>query len=248
MKKHIHQLLSLTFLFFFTNLSVYCQSEKDSDDYYNWFDSVIGEGNTSLYNGTRYIEEYRTENENHKFYLSNHYLVGSLTYENQTFYNVQMRYDLYKDNIIVKLPNQSSFLFIKLLKEKVNSFSLLGSKFINLAKFRNDKGESLTNSFYKILHEDTGVSLYKKHYKTRNEYIKDYKLYSKFSDKEYYIINHKGKNISIGKKKDLTRTFPNLKKFISSYYKEHRSLYKSDRDNFYINLIKKINSSNTNNN
>lgn len=240
----------ILFLFLCVNVTLlYSQSSSNSKEYYTWFDSVIGEGNTSLYNGVIYIEKYRTEKGNHKFFLSNEYQVGDLIYDNQHYYNVLMKYDTYEDELIVKLPNQSSHLFIKLVKEKINEFSIKkltanlstqNHRFIINSSFKNNK-EGFLLSFYKVINKTASITLLKKHHKNRREYMGSYGSLSKFSEKNYFAILYENVYYRIDSKKDLTRLFPDYKKNISAFYKKERKLYRADKETFFTNLVKDIN-------
>tara|TARA_R110002073_G_scaffold108336_1_gene243299 strand:+ start:5661 stop:6437 length:777 start_codon:yes stop_codon:yes gene_type:complete len=248
MKKSAYLKLTL-FLFLQLNTSIfYSQTNSDLKDYYTWFDSVIGEGNTDLYNGTIYREQYRTEKGNHKFFLSNDYRIGDLVYNNQSYYNVYMKYDIYEDELIVKLPNQSSHLFIKLVKEKINEFSIKDSgvnltlnnhQFITNSSFKeNNKKTSL--SFYEVVTKTSSITLLKKNRKKRSDYIANSTSYSKFSENSHFAILYENNYHKISSKKNLTRLFPNFKKDISAFYRTERNLYKSNKEAFFSNLIENI--------
>lgn len=237
------------FLFLQLNASFfYSQTNSDLNDYYTWFDSVIGEGNTDLYNGTIYIEQYRTRKGNHKFFLSNEYKIGDLVYNNQPYYNVYMKYDIYEDELIVKLPNQSSHLFIKLIKEKINRFSIkdygvnLSSKnhqFITNSSFNGNNIES-SLSFHEVINKTSSITLLKKNHKKRGEYIANSNSYSKFSENNHFAILYENNYHRISSKKDFTRLFPDFKKDISAFYRTERKLYKSDKEAFFTTLIEDI--------
>lgn len=213
---------------------------SDSKQYYKWFDSIFENGNSELYNGYKYSETFRTEKGNHQFFLTRNFQLGNLVYSGQTFFDVSLKYDLFHDEIIVKLPNQSAFVIIKLVKNNVHSFSIDGLDFINISSEKN-KIDSDQNGFYQILKEMPLISVYKKYVKTKEDYISDLKSYSKFKEKRNYLIRYNDSHFTIDSYKDVRRLFPNYKNQISSFYKREKKQYKSNKDEFYRNLMTEIN-------
>ena len=239
----------ILYLFLQLNTSLlFSQTSSELNNYYTWFDSVIGEGNTDIYNGTKSIEKYRTENGNHKFFLLNEYRIGNLVYNHQPYYDINMKYDLYEDELIVKLPYRSFHLFIKLIKEKIDEFSIkdfrtdLSSKehrFITNSLFKNNKDES-SLGFYEVIDETSSITLLKKHHKSRTQYINSLTSYSKFTDRNYFAILFKNNYYKIDSKKDLIHLFPAFKKNISTFYRKERKLSKINKEAFFTTLVKEI--------
>lgn len=83
----------------------FCQYDTNKKDHYIWFDNIIGYENSGIYNGTLFLEKYKTESNNHHFFLDNKYKLGNLIYDNQPYYNVYLKYDIYEDELIAKLPS-----------------------------------------------------------------------------------------------------------------------------------------------
>ncbi len=224
------------------------QTSTELNDHFTWFDAVIGQGNTDIYNGIVYREKYKTEENNHKFFLLNEYRLGNLVYNHQTYYNVNMKYDLYEDELVVKLPNKSFNIFIKLTKENINEFSIKDfrsnrsskeHRFITNSLFDNNEQESVLG-FYEVIDKTSRITLLKKHHKRRKEYIKDLYLFSKFSSNNYFAVVYENKIYKIESKKDLIRVFPNMEKEISAFYKQERKLLKADKGTFFTILLKNI--------
>ena len=218
----------------------YSQIDTENKGHYQWFDRIVGEGNNSLYNGNTHLEQYRTEDGNHKFFLMNEYVQADILYDNQAYYGVDMKYDLYEDHVIARLPNQSSYLFVRLIPDKIHSFLINGRRFINY-RFLTDTDTQSSSKFYELLFKSSNITLLKKEYKVRSEYINDKQLYSKFSSRNYYAIVYDNSYKIVKSRKDFTRLFPSYKKQISAFFRTNRKLYKSSKDIFYKNLVEDIN-------
>ena len=130
---------------------IYSQIDINANNYYTWFDASVGNGNSGIYNGTLFIEKYITAPNNHSFFLDSTYKLGNLIYDNQPYYNIYLKYDLHEDQLIAKLPYQSNFLFIKLIKEKVKSFEFqnLNNLFVNSSYIKKVVDKSFIG-FYEI--------------------------------------------------------------------------------------------------
>ena len=239
----------ILYLFLSLNTSLFfSQTSSELNDYYTWFDSVIGEGNTGIYNGTKYIEKYITEKKNHKFFLLNEYKTGNLIYNHQPYYDVYMKYDLHEDELIVKLPYGSYHLFVKLIKEKIDEFSIKDfrtdispkeHRFITNSLFKNNN-EASSLGFYEVIDETSSITLLKKHDKGRTDYISGLNRYSKFTDRNYFAILFKNNYYKIDSKKDLIHLFPDFKNNISAFYRKERKLSKTNKDAFFTALVREI--------
>ena len=215
--------------------------------YYNWFDSIVGEGNISLYNGIQYQEKYRTLEGNHKYYLSTEYQVGYLVYENQSYYDIQMKYDLFNDQLIVKLPFRSGFNFIQLDKDKVDKFFINNNQFHTLYK-QDEKTLSKDNyGYFQVLFNKNNLRLYKKHIKNRKEFLDKEFIYSVFTEEYKYFIYLNNQIYELSSKGSLIKLFPKQKKVINAFYNSKRQLKKSNMDIFTIQLIERLGILATNN-
>jgi len=211
-----------------------------NNNYYNWFDNIIGVENTEINNGIVYKEKYKTIDGNHKFYSTSKFINGNITYHKQPFFNIEMKYDIYDDEIIIKLPNQSSFSIIQLIKDKVDTFSINNHKFINISKNQETFYNEEISGFYEIPFQSKKITLLKKHKKERKQRIGNF-VYSQFKDNSSYYIFYNLKYYKINSKNKLLKLFPSLKKNIASYYSSKKQQLKVDPDLFMVNLTKHLN-------
>lgn len=240
-KKKIFNFFLVSFLIINT-LSVQSQSNSDEINNYNWFDSKIGIENTGIYNGIIYKEKFRTVNGNHKFYLTSQFINGNITYNGQPYFNVEMKYDIYEDILIIKLPDDSGYSIIQLLNDKIDGFSINNHKFLKISKKNEKFFNEAISGFYEISYQSKHLNLLKKHIKSRRERIVGNFVYSQFKDESEYIIFFNDEYYKINSKRYLIKLFPKLKKNIKNFYNFNKPLHKLDQDKFMTNLIEHISS------
>lgn len=224
-------------LLLFISPKIFSQDLNESKSIYKWFDSIVGVGNTGIYNGVEYLNEYKTLNGNDEFFITSDFLYGDVVYDQQPYFNIQMKYDVYKDELIVLLPGQNSRNIIKLIKTKIKSFSIQSSSFVgafkNLSKSRLE--------FFEVIYEKGELKVFKKHRKERKVKLDKDFIYNKFEDKFDYYLVYDGDFYSVGSKRDIGRLFPKFKKDILSYASSIRRLYKVDYELYLIRLSEFIN-------
>ncbi len=103
---------------FFSSLTIFAQEVDRS--YYIWFDQQVGKHNTGLSNGTRYIESYRIYKGRHQFYLTSNYIKGDIIYFGQRYFDIDLKYDLYENQIIIALIDEDASSIIKLVKDQIS--------------------------------------------------------------------------------------------------------------------------------
>lgn len=177
-------------------------------------DELIGYENTGLYNGTKYVELYRTVNERHKFFLSSEFLKGDLVYNNQYYGNVNLKYDLDADNLLLDIGYKWKFPILKLYKNRISEFHLGGKKFINI---RNDTS-TIAKGFYEVLWSSTDLILLKKHKKKKFKRIFNTVVYFEFDDDNSYFFKYQDQYYPIQKKAHLTNVFPRFKEDLNRLY------------------------------
>ncbi len=240
-KKKMINFFLVSFLIINT-FSLQSQTNSDRINNYNWFDSKIGIENTGIYNGIIYKEKFRTENGNHKYYLTSQFINGNIIYNGQPYYNVEMKYDIYEDNLIIKLHDESEYSIIQLINDKVDEFSINNHKFLKISEKHENFFNEAISGFYEISYQSKHLKLLKKHIKSRKERIVGNFVYSQFKDESEYFIFFNDGYYKINSKKYLIKLFPELKKNINNFYNFNKPLHKLDQDTFMTNLIEHIGS------
>jgi hypothetical protein len=236
-KRHLLLLLGIF-------LNIYnIQSQTSSVIFtYNWFDKVIGTENLDINYGPLYTNPYKTLGDNSMFLVNDKYSLGKISYEGQMYYDAKLKYDIYRDILVLNPAEESEQVGIYLNKEKVDSFTLLNKFFIKINKEQyNFPG--FPTGYYEASIYNEDIVFYIKHQKNMIKKIKDDYSYYHFTDNNSYFLDYKKTLYSIDKKGDLIKIFPNQKKQINEFYSTNRSLKKNDVDSFMKNLIKTISNS-----
>lgn len=235
--KPVFQLVSLV-LFLLVATTLKSQQDPPKDSTLDWFDRQVGLENTALYHGVIYKETYRTINEKIKFYKSSSWQNGSLIYSGQVFTDIPMRYDVFGDQLLIKLKDEMGGGSLQLFKGKVASFTLIDAVFVNV-KEMSEASES--SGFYELLWENDKMRLLAKHQK-KDFLRKDRSsLYHEFIDKKKkYLLKYAGKYTLIAKKKDISALFPQFKKEVDDFYQKNKKLGSRDMDAFLTALINRI--------
>jgi hypothetical protein len=231
--------LFLIIFFISATSMLYAQERSVETEFYNWFDEIIGRENTAIFNGVEYVEKHVMINEKHKFFLTSLFKPGTIYYEGQTFYNVNMKYNIFEDLIIVRLPRtaggEDSF---QLHSEKVQGFDIDGHKFLNITSENEKSGMT---GIHEIIYETEEIKLLKNH--VRKIFLKrdsSYPYHEFNNPGAGYAIYSNGEYNTLQNRRDILRFFPGYENIIKDYYKDQSKLQKSDPDNFYTGLAKII--------
>jgi hypothetical protein len=113
------------------------------------FNKAIGQ-QSALYNGPQYLFYNRQQFSGSAYFQENTTSLGNVNYDGVEFKNVQLVYDLYKDELITLLyDNNSNFC---LLKEDVKNFDLLGHHFVNINADTLTSNTSIKSGYYDELY------------------------------------------------------------------------------------------------
>lgn len=172
-------------------------------------------GNQVLYKGKEWHNLYSFI-KGDQFLFSNTFLPGSVTVNGKTFSNVEISYDIYKDEIITP-SNQG--IIIQLNKEMIDSFSILFQlrkyNFINLHEDSTSGINGYANSLY-----NGKTSLIVKYRKEIDLLAIDDKYDLFFQTYRVYILKD-GTAYQVSGKNDLLKVFQDKKDQIKSYMKKN---------------------------
>lgn len=214
---------------------VYTQLTAENQQYYDWFDEETGKANSQIFRGTAYAEHYRTINEKHKFLNSSNFLKGSVVYEGQPYFGLQLKYDLYDDALLLKTENDRGSVLV-FNKDKIDSFIIDSRNFTNSNQNRHESTE--ITGFYEVLLESDFFTFLKKNKKGIQKNVGNGLVYFEFKSNNENFIFYNSTYHPLNKKRDFVRIFPEFKKIINSYYKTSRNT--SDADIFMKLLLKRI--------
>jgi hypothetical protein len=194
---------------------------------YTWFDDEVGLENSVLYNGVEFINLYNPINNKHRFFKTSTFSNGEVTYNDQTFYNVSLRYDLFEDHLIVKIENQKGRNQILLLKEKIERFRIGETQFEKIGE--NEINNAISSGFYELLTENDFFKLYKWNRKELDKGIKNDAVYYEFNEiKPVYIVKTNSEFFEVKRKRDLTKKYPEFKSELSNFRWSSKNFEKND--------------------
>ncbi len=227
----------ISLVFLIALKSVYATGQEPGDNKaYTWFDNIIGLENTGLFNGVEYLEKHLTINEKQKYLFSNQYLSGTITYDGQPYYTIDMKYNVYDDLLLVKLKSRDGETAFQLHKDLIAGFVLEGHGFINI---RNKEAEQAgIYGFYEILADEPDIQLLKKHTKKQKKKLDKQTTYYEFeNDDPVFVVAVNSQYFSIRNHRSLIRIFPEHKEEIRKYFRTQKGLRRSGPESFLINLI-----------
>lgn len=223
----------LVFVVHLTQPVIFAQEARDSIIAHNWFDSQIGVGNTHLYNGIEYIEQHVTVNEKQKFLGSTLFTPGWVVYEGQPYYDVPLKYNVYDDLLLLKSSGEKP---LQLHKNLIESFNLSGLTFTNVP---SESGG--VEGFHEVLVEQEGGKLLKKHTKKRKKFLDRSFTYYEFSeDTPQYAIYYNSAYHPANNLRQVVKAFPDHAREVRAFYREQRSLARSNPDQFMVNLFREF--------
>jgi hypothetical protein len=231
---HIHKIL---FLLLFDLFLINClpginpgdsfslQSQPDTSVISTLIDNQI------LFNGRVWRNRYYLVKED-QFFLTKEFLPGSVTIGGKTFNNLDVRYDIYSDQIMIPIYQGP---ILQLNKEMVDSFSL---SFMNETwRFTNIKEDSLNllNGYVNVLYEDKS-ELYVKYSKAIALLAVD-KKYDKFYQlqKIFFVKNNIPNHIT--GVRNFLKLFGEDEQTMKDYIKKNRLVLSKKRPESFIPAI-----------
>jgi hypothetical protein len=210
-------ILSVLFLCFTSGIYA---SEYSSDS------SLIGDSdrsvkdtlieNQSLYNGRIWRNLYYMINGN-QFLFSNELLTGSVSMRGKYFTNINVKYDVFKDELLTPIDHGR---VLQLNKEQVDSFSIhFGNKeyhFIRLIKdSTNNSGE-----YFCVLYKGKSA-LYIKYFKKINKLSISGESDSFYQNTKLYFVKN-NQFMTISGKGDLLRAMNDKRDQIKTFIRKNR--------------------------
>lgn len=215
------------------------QNKIETENYYLWFDEQVGIENTGLNNGIRYKELYRIKDGKHKFYRTSSFIKGDIIYDEQPYYNIDLKYDLFEDQIIINLQTKNGNSLFQLIKDLISIITIDNKNFVNLYTRQIKNSSNSISGFHEILVSNNTIILYKKHKKIRNKQFEKI-VYSKFKSKNEYYFFTEGEYYLIKSKGEISKIFPDYRKEINSFINNNRVLLNSNYDLFLIQLSQRL--------
>jgi len=225
-------------IFFGLMIRAYSQTTADSE-YFNVFDASIGFENSEVYQGVLYKAQYRSSTDKNEFFKNQDFTKGSIVYNSQPYYNLDIKYDTYRDKVHMKLGAKVGGGTLVLFDEILQSFEMGNNRFVKIDS--TNAPEISTHGFYKISSESSFLTLLTKFSKKDIRRVDKKVVYLEFVDEpNTFVLLHKGKYHKLNSKKDAKKMFPGFKTDIDKFYADVRRLRKSDPEGFKIALVNRM--------
>lgn len=213
-----------------------CSVTNAQSSYYKTFDSIIGQSQTNLYNGLKYNDKYRATPENHKFYASHQSIKSDIVYDGQPFFDVDLKYDLVNDLVIIQPKGDKKYIEIQLISDQVSDFKIGKHHFYNLTQ-NKDLAALGYKGFFDKSYSGTYLNLYTKSIKKVKERIVGNRLNYSFDQYDSNFIESNSKIYEVSSKNDFKKLFPDKSSEINQFYKDYKDLLKSSPSDFMKRLI-----------
>ena len=122
----IKELLLLVLIF-----SLNCYSQNKNIVKHN--DSLVGNENLPINNGLVYYNKYKITSEKTSQFLENKYNLGIVKYNGETYFDINLKYDVFEDVLIFK-PTTQLAIETCFISKQVDYFILKDKK---ISKIRN---------------------------------------------------------------------------------------------------------------
>ncbi len=238
LQKRVYTLLIVVLACLQYNTLVAQLSNKDSLLYKTAIENTqqvyyknIGDQATK-YNGSQYQGYTVSFSDGQPYYKIDALRQGTILYNGVLFKDVQLLYDEIADCVIL----QDSAHRIKLVNEKLKSFSILEDRFERLEK-DNDNNPIIGTGFYQVL--TTGkAALYKKETKKMiDKFTNSTELSVLFEIHEYYYIKKSGRFFEIKNKKSLYSILGEKAKELMQYTKKEKLNYRKEKDLMLTSVV-----------
>ena len=202
----MHQVIKLNFIFllcFLISSDVFGQTESSSI-LYNWFDSITPSSNKTISNGYEYVDKYRVINDKHPYFKSPDFKLSTLTYKDQPYFSVNLKFNLYSNQLILYSKQKENGKVLILENTWVSNFKIENHYFEKISSIAiPQKNDSF---FCEVIVNKKDIKLYKKHSKKMKKKKNENTIYYEFFNNNTYYFY---KNNTLTKIESL-RTFKNL--------------------------------------
>lgn len=188
--------------------------------------------NQILFNGRMWINQYFKVMED-QFLFSKDFLPGSVTINGRTFDDLEIRYDIYNDEIII--PTNHGLL-IQLNKEMIDSFNItFENKSYHFTNIRTDSVKGF-NGYLNVLYQGE-TTLYVKHKKEIAFLAVERKFDVFYKTQRMYIVRD-NTIIPLSRRRELYKLLDDYKAQVRSYVKQNRLFVSVKDPESIVNVIK----------
>ncbi|MGX1929621.1 hypothetical protein [Flagellimonas sp. 2504JD4-2] len=174
---------------------------------HNWFDNITGIESSDIHYGQVYTEKHRLKSTKTKFFVSPEFRPGEVYFNNQPYFNLNLKYDVHGDNLILQVKNELGGIPLLLRNEHVDSFAIEQHRFKNVAQQDSETG--ISAGFYEIYRTTPFFNILKKHGKRLVNSLGNTVSYDEFEDLDpTFILEYKNEFFVLKRIKEVSNIFP----------------------------------------
>ena len=189
------------------------------------FYNAIGE-QSRLYNGPEYNFYDPIIKGNAYFIDANNFANGTVEYDGFVYKNVPMMYDIYKDYVVVLLPNKSAKF--RLINDRVQQFDLLDHHFVYLEASKD--GKDINSGFYDQLYKGKTEILAKRTKSIQGTSGVSGSIDTYFTAKREMYVKNNGKYFSANSQGQLLSAFKDKKRELNQYIRTNKIKFGEDQE------------------
>lgn len=186
-----------------------------------------------LYNGKVWRDLYSNKVNGDEYLYSKNFLPGAVTFNNRSFKNLNLRYDIYNDEILI-LTNQGNIL--ELNKEMVDSFALEYDDITHNFENRGADSTDLLKGYVEVLYKGN-TSLYIKHIKVISRLAQG-KPYDSFEDTHRIFLSKDGKIKRVNSKKELISLMDDKQEQIRIFIRSHKIKLSKKNPGSFVQVLR----------
>jgi hypothetical protein len=171
-----------------------------------------------LYNGPEYADYSRRYNARigHQFFLTPDKQAGSVDYNGHHFPNIQLAYDVVRDQVVV--PVAGSPLTLRLVDEHVRAFAIGSHRFVRVVA-DSSTGPDVRTGYYEVL-ADSCVQVLAKRSKRQREQLKERATDVEFVVTDRYFVRKAGLYYPVSSKATAVRVFADHSREVQQFIRE----------------------------
>jgi hypothetical protein len=181
-----------------------------------------------LYNGHDYVF-YIAKDDEHPYFIVDHWAFGSIVYWGELYENVAMLYDLSTDQVITE--NRSGAT-IRLIAEKIESFTIAGHNFVRL---RKDDKNDISEGFYDLLYAGK-LKVYARYFKEYKETLTNREVIPNYEENKRYFVVKDGIFHGVKSKSTLLNILQDHKQELKSFIRKNRISFHTDKESALVRI------------
>ena len=198
-----------------------------------WYDQLVGFENTGLINGEEYLPRLMGR-ISHPFLEKKEPFSGSLEFDGQKYYDLQLTYDIYQDILILSHnQNQLRPMMLQLSRSKVEAFTLGEKNFKNI-EVRDSISSGVSSGYFEVLDQLESGDFVMKWRKV--DYLKNARIEFRNSPL-YFVYTPDGDVIPLNNRYDYYRFFSAHSSEVKAFIKKNKIRFRNKRPEDFLHLF-----------